>query len=109
MFSTDQFSLIMDDGFILGTSEESFRDVIIDRKSHYSVTGIRVASREEADIAMKKLLQDLELVLAQVARLPKSRQQDEMSLITNALEERDLVPRLRSAVADLAGRARRSQ
>ncbi len=58
MFSTDQFSLIMDDGFILGTSEESFRDVIIDRKSHYSVTGIRVASREEADIAMKKLLQD---------------------------------------------------
>lgn len=52
---------------------------------------------------MKKLLQDLELVLAQVARLPKSRQQDEMSLITNTLEERDLVPRLRSAVADLSG------
>ena len=52
---------------------------------------------------MKKLLQDLELVLAQVARLPQSRQQDEMGFITTTLEERDLVPRLRSAVADLSG------
>lgn len=58
MFSDDQFSLILDEGFILGTSEESFRDIIIDRKSHYTVTGYRVASREEVDIAMKKLHQE---------------------------------------------------
>lgn len=56
MFSDDQFSLMLDEGFVLGTPEESFCDVIIDRKSHYTVTGFRVASREDVDIAMKKLL-----------------------------------------------------
>ncbi len=54
------------------------------------------------DPRMRDLLQDLELVLAQVARLQSPRQRADIALITNALEERDLVPRVRSAVADLA-------
>jgi putative IMPACT (imprinted ancient) family translation regulator len=58
MYSDDQFSLILDEGFTLGTPEESFHDVIIDRKSHYTVTGYRVMSREDVDIAMKKLLKE---------------------------------------------------
>ncbi|HLA91088.1 MAG TPA: hypothetical protein VJL28_11730 [Gemmatimonadaceae bacterium] len=51
---------------------------------------------------MKALLQDLELVLAQVARLKSRRENVELPLITQTLEERDLVPRIRSAVTDLS-------
>lgn len=51
---------------------------------------------------MKELLQDLELVLAQVARLKSRRENVELPLITQTLEERDLVPRIRSAVTDLS-------
>jgi hypothetical protein len=51
---------------------------------------------------MKDLLEDLELVLAQVARLQPQRPGEALTLINEALEERDVVPRIRSAVADLA-------
>jgi hypothetical protein len=44
------------------------------------------------------LLDDLELVLAQVVRLSSRRHDQEMELITDALEERDVLPRLQSAV-----------
>jgi len=52
---------------------------------------------------MKDLLEDLELVLAQVARLQSQRPGEALTLINEALEERDVVPRIRSAVADLSG------
>jgi len=52
---------------------------------------------------MKDLLEDLELVLAQVARLQSQRPGEAITLINEALEERDVVPRIRSAVADLSG------
>jgi hypothetical protein len=52
---------------------------------------------------MKDLLQDLELVLAQVARLQSQRPGEALTLINEALEERDVVPRIRSAVAGLSG------
>jgi hypothetical protein len=51
---------------------------------------------------MKALLQDLELVLAQVARLQPRRENAELTLISQTLEDRDLVPRIRSAVTDLS-------
>jgi hypothetical protein len=51
---------------------------------------------------MKDLLEDLELVLAQVARLQPQRPGEALTLINEALEERDVVPRIRSAVADLS-------
>jgi len=51
---------------------------------------------------MKALLQDLELVLAQVARLQPRREKVTLTLISQTLEERELVPRIRSAVADLS-------
>jgi len=51
---------------------------------------------------MKALLQDLELVLAQVARLQPRRENVTLTLISQTLEERELVPRIRSAVADLS-------
>lgn len=52
---------------------------------------------------MKELLQDLELVLAQVTRLRAPRHGQELTIIKEAVEDRELVPRIRSAVADLAG------
>lgn len=58
MFVDNQFSLMTDGGWSLWSGSESFRDVIIDRKSHYTVTGVFVTSREEVDIYMKQLLRD---------------------------------------------------
>jgi hypothetical protein len=58
-------------------------------------------SPASSDQRFKELLQDLELVLAQIARLTPGRG-GEMEFITDALQERDVVPRIRSAVARLS-------
>ncbi len=50
---------------------------------------------------MKDLLEDLELVLAQVARLQTQHRGEALSLINEAIEARDVVPRIRTAAADL--------
>jgi hypothetical protein len=55
-----------------------------------------------SDSRLRNLLQDLELVLAQVARLEPRHRNSEMQFIQTALDEHDLVPRLRSAAADLS-------
>jgi hypothetical protein len=55
-----------------------------------------------SDPRLRNLLLDLELVLAQVARIEPQRRTDDMVLIQAALDDRDIVPRLRSAVADLS-------
>jgi len=55
-----------------------------------------------SDSRLRSLLQDLELVLAQVARLEPKHRNNEMQFIQTALDEHDLVPRLRSAAADLS-------
>jgi hypothetical protein len=57
------------------------------------------------DNQMRALLEDLELVLAQVVRLqnPQNGQdRTELDLINRALEQRDVIPRLRTAVADIS-------
>jgi hypothetical protein len=54
------------------------------------------------DQRTKDLLEDLELVLAQVARLQSQRPGEALTMINEALEERDVVPRIRSAVAGLS-------
>ena len=55
-----------------------------------------------SDPRLKNLLEDLELVLAQLSRLPADHPRTELTLITQALEQRDVVPRLRSAVASIS-------
>ena len=55
-----------------------------------------------SDPRLKNLLEDLELVLAQLARLPSEHSKTELNLIAEALEQRDVVPRLRSAVASIS-------
>ena len=54
------------------------------------------------DPRLKSLLEDLELVLAQLAHLPAEHGNTEIDLITEALERRDVVPRLRSAVVSIS-------
>lgn len=67
-----------------------------------TTTRVLLDSPVGTDRRMKDLLQDLELVLAQVARIQAPRHRAELTLITEALQERDLVPRIKSAVADLS-------
>ena len=52
--------------------------------------------------AMRDLLEDLELVLVQVVRLRNSGTRTDLDTINRALEQRDVIPRLRTAVADIS-------
>jgi len=65
-------------------------------------TRLLLDSPAASDARFKDLLEDLELVLAQIAMLQNGRTRQEIDLITDALEERDVMPRIRSAVARLA-------
>jgi len=65
-------------------------------------TRLLLDSPAASDARFKDLLEDLELVLAQIEMLHSGRSRQELDLITDALEERDVVPRIRSAVARLS-------
>ena len=65
-------------------------------------TRLLLDSPASRDPAMRNLLEDLELVLAQVVRLRSERGHAELDLINQALEQRDVMPRLQSAVADIS-------
>jgi hypothetical protein len=54
------------------------------------------------DPELRALLSDLELVLAQIAGLRSARDREELDLITGALEQRDVLPRLKSVVAQIS-------
>jgi hypothetical protein len=65
-------------------------------------TRLLLDSPASSDPAMRNLLEDLELVLAQVVSLRNERGHAELDLINQALEQRDVMPRLQSAVADIS-------
>ncbi|MGH7620422.1 MAG: hypothetical protein ACREPM_24660 [Gemmatimonadaceae bacterium] len=54
------------------------------------------------DATMRGLLDDLELVLMRVVRLDGSDSRTDLDLINRALEQRDVIPRLRTAAADIS-------
>lgn len=54
------------------------------------------------DPQMQTLLLDLELTLAQVARMQPARGEAEVTLINDAVAQRDIVPRIRSAVVEMS-------
>lgn len=64
-------------------------------------TRLLLDSPAATDQRMRTLLLDLELTLAAIARMHPSRATD-LTLINNAVAERDIVPRIRSAVVDLS-------
>jgi hypothetical protein len=55
-----------------------------------------------SDPRLKGLLEDLELVLAQLSRLPSEHGKTELNLIADALVQRDVVPRVRAAVVSMS-------
>ena len=55
-----------------------------------------------SDPQLQALLDDLELVLAQVVRLPAGRDSTQSALINEALQTRDVLPRLRTAAAQVS-------
>lgn len=65
-------------------------------------TRLLIDSPAADDPEMRGLLEDLELVLAQVVRLQEDHSRTELDLINRALEQRDVIPRLRLAVADIS-------
>ena len=65
-------------------------------------TRLLLDSPAAADPRVRTLLDDLELVLAQIVRLQTDQSDSELDLIRQALEQRDVLPRLRNAVADIS-------
>jgi hypothetical protein len=64
-----------------------------------TTTRLLIDSPAASDPQMRNLLEDLEQVLAQVVRLQNTNSRTELDLINRALEQRDVLPRLRTAVA----------
>ena len=71
-------------------------------KDLLSTTRMLLDSPAASDPRLRALLEDLELVLAQVVRLQAGQSGDELDFIRQALEQRDVMPRLRTAVADFS-------
>jgi hypothetical protein len=64
-----------------------------------TTTRLLLDSPAAADPKVRALLEDVELVLAQIAHLESERGRVEFELIAQAMEQRDLLPRLTSAAA----------
>lgn len=63
-----------------------------------------IDSRASNDLAMRRLLSDVELVLAQIAQMPAdSADSTDERLITDGIEQRDLLLRIRTAAGDARG------
>ena len=67
-----------------------------------TTTRLLLDSSLNRDQELRDLLQDLELVLVQVARLQPTRHNEELRFIRSAMDEHDIVPRVRAAVTDLS-------
>jgi hypothetical protein len=66
-------------------------------------TRLLLDSQSASDPGLRNLLEDLELVLVQVVRLEKERapsRRTEIELIQQALDQRDVIPRLRNAASE---------
>ncbi|HTO73119.1 MAG TPA: hypothetical protein VMJ30_04840, partial [Gemmatimonadales bacterium] len=50
------------------------------------------------DPRVRGLLQDLELILVQIAQLNADQRKGDVEIITNGLNQRDVLPRLRTAI-----------
>jgi len=86
----------------VGRPDESF----IKRANELLLTTrLLLDSESGSDPGLRNLLEDLELVLVQVVRLEKERspsRRTEMELIQQALDQRDVIPRLRTAASEYA-------
>ncbi|HEY8309083.1 MAG TPA: hypothetical protein VIG47_00940, partial [Gemmatimonadaceae bacterium] len=75
--------------------------IIADRASELlTQTHLLLDSRVGSDPTLHRLLEDLELVLAQVARLRVQRSGSDLQLIHQALTVRDVLPRVHDATVE---------
>jgi hypothetical protein len=65
-------------------------------------TRLLMDSPAGSDPVMRAMLEDLELILAQFARLRAAPRAEELTFIADAMDERDVVPRLRTVAASLS-------
>jgi hypothetical protein len=70
------------------------------------ITRLMLDSPAAADVRLRALLEDLELVLAQIAQLPARGDREDVQVITHALEQRSVLLRLRSASSPAPGLGR---
>jgi hypothetical protein len=66
-----------------------------------STTRVLLDSPAASSEEVRTLLGDLELILAQIARLPAQRDSQEVDFITEALEQREVLARMRNVAAEL--------
>lgn len=97
-----------------GEAEALLRDVEGGSQGRYgaqattllATTRLLLDSPAATDGRLRELLEDLELILAQIATLRSTgspaHRQEELNMIRSALAERDVVPRVRTAVVTLA-------
>lgn len=76
------------------------RQLVSDAADLLNTTRFLLDAPTTTDPKVRGLLEDLELVLAQVVQLPKARSANDVELIHQAMEQRDVMPRLRTAVAN---------
>jgi hypothetical protein len=57
-----------------------------------------IDARVGSDAKLRSLLLDLEFILVQIVQLDESRRQEELELITDGLEQRHVLPRIRTAI-----------
>ena len=71
-------------------------------RANKSLTTLRLLmdSPAASNPRMRSLFEDLELVLVQVVQMPKTGSAADASLIRQAMQQRDVMPRLRDAVGD---------
>lgn len=72
---------------------------VADARALLGTTRLLMDSPAATDPRMRDLFQDLELVLAQVAQLRTAPRAQELTFIAEAMNERDVVPRLRTVAA----------
>jgi hypothetical protein len=63
-----------------------------------SNTRLMLDSPNLTDPRLRSLLEDLEVVLVQIAQLPAEKGGDQLDIITDGLKQRGFIPRLRSAI-----------
>lgn len=80
-------------GTAIGNSASQARDLL-------ATTRLLLDSPQARDQRLQALLTDLELVLAQIARLPQRVPQPDMYLIDETLDQREVLPRLRELLAE---------
>jgi hypothetical protein len=81
------------DGKSLEYSATQARDLL-------ATTRLLMDAPQRLEPHLQGLLEDLELVLAQIARLPAKPDAPDVYLIDQALDQRDVIPRLRVFLAE---------